>query len=250
MTKKIIIQQKNQGCTRGCLVLFAWVFVVCMAIAILAYVGAIAAGIGLWFLIRYVWRQYVQQKPDSGLVQRGLKMAPITRKLLAGVLCALISLCLLGALSGMGKQNNTTGTTEQTQKQTAADNKTKDTSAKKSDSSKEADDANAEQPESKEFDTSSYSLKVEVSKPTAGQYKAIISVYGNSDADFSNMRQCIIDAAEHYEMAEDATAIGTEFDRIIGSEGGSGSTWNDGGIITSAPNETENYYRADLYVTR
>ncbi len=64
------------------------------------------------------------------------------------------------------------------------------------------------------------------------------------------MRQAIIDAAAHYELVEDANTVGAEFDSLIGSEGGSGTTWDDGGIITSAPNGTEATYRADLYVEK
>lgn len=269
MAQKIIVEHRNQGCVHGCLTVFVWMFVIGLAIAVLAYVGVIAAGIGLWFLIRYVWRQYVQQKPESGLVRRGLQMAPITRKILAGVLCAIVTLCLLGVVSSMAQKNQANKTTGQTQEQSATNDKQSEKSAEKSGTSdstdKTGDAANAdktgstadtdsaakvssEQSVTRVFDLDAYSLKVEVKEPKAGLYKTIISVYGYSDADYATMRQCIIDAAECYGLAEDADTVGTEFDSIIGSEGGSGATWDDGGIITSAPNESENFYRADLYV--
>ncbi len=250
MTKKIIIEHRDQGRSHGCLMFFAWAIVICVAITVLAYVGVIAAGVGLWFLIRYIWRQYVQQKPESGIVQRGLKMAPITRKILAAVPCVIVSLCLCGVVTSMGKHSQTNNVTDHAQEQATASDDQKVTSADNLNSTENNDNESSEQSSAPAFNPNSYYLKVEVTEPTAGQYKAIVSVYGSSDADFSTMRQCVMDAAAHYEMAEDADTIGAEFDSIIGTEGGSGITWADGGVITSAPNESENFYRADLYVKR
>lgn len=92
-------------------------------------------------------------------------------------------------------------------------------------------------------------LKLEVTTPKAGPYKAIVTVCGNGEGDFQTMRQCITDAAAYYGLAEDADTVGAQFDSTIGSEGGSGSTWGDGGVITSAPNGTETTYKAELYVS-
>lgn len=259
MAKKIIVEHRNQGCAHGCLTFCVWMVVISVAIAVLAYVGVVAAGVGLWFLIRYVWRQYVQQKPESGLVKRGLEIAPITRKILAGVLCVIVSLCLLGVVSSMAQQSQVNKNTTQTQGQSAADDKQGEKSAEKadatdgsdkSDNTGSADKESSEQSAARVFDPDAYSLRVEVSEPKVGQNKVIVSVYGGSDADYATMRQCVIDAAECYGLAEDADTVGAEFDSIIGGEGGSGTTWADGGIITSAPNENENFYRADLYVMR
>lgn len=95
------------------------------------------------------------------------------------------------------------------------------------------------------FDTSIYRLKVEVSDTNI---YTVVSVYGNSEDDFSEMLSTILDAAHSYNIAEDDATITNEFNSIIGTEGGSGKTWDDAGIITSAPNDVENTYRADLYI--
>lgn len=94
MAKKVIIEKR--GCGYGCLVTFAALIAIAVLIYVLSFVGAIAAGVGLWFLIRYIWRQYAQRRPDASFVKWGMKLAPITRKVLAGVLCAMVSICLLG----------------------------------------------------------------------------------------------------------------------------------------------------------
>lgn len=97
------------------------------------------------------------------------------------------------------------------------------------------------------FDPSSYGI--ETSDASSNKlYKCIISAYGGSESDFPAMRQFVIDAAQYYGLSEDAETVGAEFDSIIGTEGGSGNTWSDGGIITSAPNGNERFYRVDLYV--
>ena len=95
------------------------------------------------------------------------------------------------------------------------------------------------------FDPSSYDLKVEVSDNAVF---TIVSVYGNNENDFSQMETVILDAAHAYGIAEDDATVSTEFNSLIGSEGGSGKTWDDAGIITSAPNDIESFYRADLYI--
>jgi hypothetical protein len=251
MAKKVIVEHRNQGCMHGCLVLLGWVLVVGIAIMVLAYVGAIAAGVGLWFLIRYIWRQYVKERPDSELVKRGMRLAPITRKVLAGVLCALVSLSLCGIVSGMGSQSKSSSTAQTQQQTTTAKKKSSKTEKNSGKSSKKSTESEtAAKTQTPTFDPNGYGLRVEVATPSAGQYKAIVSVYGNTNADFATMRKCVIDAAAHYGMAEDSNTVGAEFDRIIGSEGGSGMTWTDGGIVTSAPNGTEKTYRADLYVKK
>lgn len=95
------------------------------------------------------------------------------------------------------------------------------------------------------FDASSYCLDVEVAD---NAMFTVVSVYGNSPDAFSEMESIILDAAHAYGITEDDATVSTEFNSIIGTEGGSGKTWEDGGIITSAPNDTENFYRADLYI--
>ena len=88
------------GIGKGCLYAFLALIVISFAIAALAFVACVAAGVGLWFLIRYGWRKLVASSPDSKLVKAGMSMPPLARKIAAGVLCALVSLCLIGAIGG------------------------------------------------------------------------------------------------------------------------------------------------------
>lgn len=112
MAKKIIV--KNQK--RGCLWLCGVFLLVCFAIAVLVYALCIVAGIGLWFLLRYIWRRLVVESPDSGIVKAGQKLPPIGRKVLAGVACALVSICLMAAL-GSSAQTTETPETQQSDEQ-------------------------------------------------------------------------------------------------------------------------------------
>ena len=83
------------GIGKGCLYAFLALIVIAFAIAAIAFVACIAAGVGLWFLIRYGWRKLVASSPDSKLVKAGMSMPPLARKIAAGVLCAFVSLCLI-----------------------------------------------------------------------------------------------------------------------------------------------------------
>jgi hypothetical protein len=165
------------------------------------------------------------------------------------VVLVILVIGIAGAVAGGGTSGGTNSSSEspsQEEKSTSQD-------AKANTDDSEQSVATSEQEASSAFDPSATTyegLAVEVTEPKAGPYSAIVSIYGTSGNDFAVMRQFIIDAAAYYGLAEDANTIGTEFDSIIGSEGGSGSTWTDGGIITSAPNDTENTFRADLYVTK
>lgn len=100
------------------------------------------------------------------------------------------------------------------------------------------------------FDPTAYRLTVEINDVTNLQPGYIIvSVYGYGDYDFPTMRQAVEDAANAYGVS--ASAVTATFDAMIGTEGSSGdfkiAGWS---IITSAPNEYEDYYRADLYLLR
>lgn len=99
MARKIIVEHRNRGCVSGCLSFCVAIVVAAILIAVLSYVGCVAAGVGLWFLIRYIWRSLVRERPDSGVVRWGLKRAPIARKIMAGALCALVSVILIAAVS-------------------------------------------------------------------------------------------------------------------------------------------------------
>ena len=92
---------------KGCLIVLGVLFLLGLALASLAVVGCIAVGIGLWFFIRLCWRKLVGSSPDSRLVRTGMAIPPFVRKILAGVLCSFISLCLIGAVgsSSSSKSN-------------------------------------------------------------------------------------------------------------------------------------------------
>lgn len=70
--KKLVREQKH-----GCIWLFCMMMLLCVVIAALAFVGSVAAGVGLWFLIRYIWRSLVRESPDNKLVVWGMRQAPI-----------------------------------------------------------------------------------------------------------------------------------------------------------------------------
>lgn len=94
MSKKIVVIHKKRGCLWSCGV----ILLVCFAIVSIIFALCIAAGVALWFLIRYIWRRLCVEAPDSGIVNAGKKLPPIGRKVLAGIVCAFVSLCLIGAL--------------------------------------------------------------------------------------------------------------------------------------------------------
>ena len=105
MSRRIVYVQKNRG---GCLwALFALVFL-SLVIAAAALAACVAAGVGLWFLIRYIWRSLVREKPDSNLVKWGLGLAPIARKALAAAPCAFVAVCLIGALGSASTSSKST----------------------------------------------------------------------------------------------------------------------------------------------
>ena len=62
MVRRVIVE--HRGCGYGCFTTLAILIVAALLIAVLPYVGAVAAGVGLYFLMRYIWQQYVQQRPD------------------------------------------------------------------------------------------------------------------------------------------------------------------------------------------
>ncbi len=128
MSKKLIIRNEKRGCLWWC-----GVFVLaCFAIALVIYAACIAAGIGLWFLIRYCWRKLVEQAPDSKFVERASSVPPIVRQVAAGFVCALVSIALLGSVASTS--NNTTTQKVETQQVSKQEDKTTDkasSSAKK-----------------------------------------------------------------------------------------------------------------------
>lgn len=95
MGKKIAVVHKKRGCLWYC----AAFVLLCLAIYALAFVACVAAGVGLWFLVRYCWRKLAQQAPDSKFVRRVGSWPPVVRQVLAGVACAFVSLLLMGSLA-------------------------------------------------------------------------------------------------------------------------------------------------------
>lgn len=87
----------------GCFGCFALILGIGVVGAALEALGALLArvwpallgagvAVGLWFLLRAVWREAVAEKPDDRRVQTGLAMAPVDRKLWAAAACAGVGL--------------------------------------------------------------------------------------------------------------------------------------------------------------
>lgn len=83
--------------TLGCALLFlAFIVIALIALAIWLAI-AVLAGVGLWYLIRFIWRKYAAARPEAPAVQRGMKMTPLTRKVLAATPCVILGCCLFFA---------------------------------------------------------------------------------------------------------------------------------------------------------
>lgn len=87
-----------------------WVVVVLVALAVIGVAGpigiGITVGVGLWFLMRYLWRKQVSSSPDSKLVRDiEKKLPPKHRKILAGAACVVVGLIfMLSAFVSQGRQ--------------------------------------------------------------------------------------------------------------------------------------------------
>ena len=111
MVRRAIVE--HRGCGYGCFTTLAILIVAALLIAVLPYVGAVAAGVGPYFLMRYIWQQYVQQRPDASFVQWGLQFAPITRKIMAALLCCALAASRMVAVAvraGMSAETGAAGT--------------------------------------------------------------------------------------------------------------------------------------------
>jgi uncharacterized protein (DUF2062 family) len=118
MVQRVIVE--HRGCGYGCFTTLAILIVAALLIAVLPYVGAVAAGVGLYFLMRYIWRQYVQQRPDASFVQWGLQFAPITRKVMAALLCCALGASLMvafAASAGMSAETRNAMTAREQQEE-------------------------------------------------------------------------------------------------------------------------------------
>ena len=85
---------------------------------------------GLWYLIRFIWRKYAAAHPEAPAVQRGMKMTPLTRKVLAAIPCVILGCCLFFAPFVADGRSDSTDSPAQEDAQTsapAADESTQDT---------------------------------------------------------------------------------------------------------------------------
>lgn len=98
----------------GCALLFlALVVIALIALAIWLAV-AILVGVGLWYLIRFIWRKYAAAHPEAPVVQRGMKMAPLTRKVLAAIPCVILGCCLFFIpFAASGNSDSTDSSTQE-----------------------------------------------------------------------------------------------------------------------------------------
>lgn len=86
--------------TKGCAWAVLAFFLVCVVVAVLPFAICIAVGVGLWFLVRYIWRKLVASSPDGAVAKAGLAMPPLLRKVAAGAACAVLALLAIGAIYG------------------------------------------------------------------------------------------------------------------------------------------------------
>ena len=80
--------------TLGCALLFLALIVIAVIALAIWLAIAVLAGVGLWYLIRFIWRKYAEAHPEAPAVQRGMKMTPLTRKVLAAIPCVILGCCL------------------------------------------------------------------------------------------------------------------------------------------------------------
>ena len=83
--------------TLGCALLFLALIVIALIALAIWLAVAVLAGVGLWYLIRFIWRKYAAAHPDAPAVQRGMKMTTLTRKVLAAIPCVILGCCLFFA---------------------------------------------------------------------------------------------------------------------------------------------------------
>lgn len=115
MARHVIVE--HRGCGYGCFMTFIVLIAAAFLIAALPYVGAAAAGFGLYFLMRPNWRQYVEQRPQTPLAVWGMKFAPITRKLMAALVCCTLSVSLMAAFAATAGTATQESCSRETQEQ-------------------------------------------------------------------------------------------------------------------------------------
>lgn len=112
----------KKGCMGNLLRGIGVLFALGILMAMFEYIAAIAAGIGLWFLARFGWRRMSVAKPDNGFVKWGLGLSPFLRKGIAGAVCALVSVCLMAAMTPNSSPDITTEPTSRSVKKSPTSN--------------------------------------------------------------------------------------------------------------------------------
>ena len=115
--------------TLGCALLFLALIVIAVIALAIWLAVAVLAGVGLWYLIRFIWRKYAAAHPEAPAVQRGMKMTPLTRKVLAAIPCVILGCCLFFAPFVADGRSDSTDSPAQEDAQTSApaDESTQDT---------------------------------------------------------------------------------------------------------------------------
>lgn len=124
MAKKTVVYHvnENRGCMYYCVRGLGALLAIGVLMAALGYIAAVAAGVGLWFLSRAIWRRMVVEMPGSGFVKWGLGLAPIMRKVIAGIACALLSVILMAAWgSGLSSSSSSGGASQTAEGQRSPD---------------------------------------------------------------------------------------------------------------------------------
>ncbi len=75
----------------------------------------------------------------------------------------------------------------------------------------------------------------------------IVSIYGDSDSDFTKMKEAFILISKGIDSALTDDELTTIFDEYIGEEGGEKGSGLIENFIFSATNEYESWYRVDIY---
>lgn len=100
--------------TLGCALLFLALAVIALIALAIWLAVAILAGVGLWYLIRFIWRKYAAAHPEAPVVQRGMKMTPLTRKVLAAIPCVILGCCLFFVpFAASGNSDSTDSSTQE-----------------------------------------------------------------------------------------------------------------------------------------
>ena len=90
-------------------------------------------------------------------------------------------------------------------------------------------------------------LKIETSESPAGW--TIVQIYADSEDDFENAKYVFTEITRDIEDSYSNADLSSIFDEFIGKEESIDGQGNINKFIFSAPNDDENYWRIDIYVT-